>query len=278
MRIEQPEVAQATVVPKRSRAAMVALLVSLIAAAGGGYWYLDESGFIGEIMDGKETSPQSAQTQNRPATGPTEVTATTGSTTAAQAPAHGELVPTAGQVPQNAGQAAVQEGQASASGPAARPTVSEPTHVPTKTPGVEDSAATTSGTAAITTQRGADPSSANGIRGVDVSATTRPAFSSAELPSIFSNEQGASSVPVGPDSSGSLLDEFKKQRGEALDEQPVASIPPKQPAQTGKSTAKPETQKTAKTETRSKPTMATSKKSKPKYKVTDPRAWNPVVH
>ena len=277
VRIKQPEVAQATVAPKRSRGAMVALLVSLIAAAGGGYWYLDESGFIGEIMDGKGTSPQSAQTQNRPATGPTEVTATNGSTTAAQAPAQDELVPTAGQVPPNAGQAAVQEGQASASGPAG-PRVSEPTQVPTKTPGVEDSAATTSGTAAITTQRGADPSSATGIRDVDVSATTRPAFSSAELPSIFSNEQGASSVPVGPDSSGSLLDEFNKQRGEALDEQPVASIPPKQPAQTGKSTAKPETQKTAKRETRSKPTMATSKKSKPKYKVTDPRAWSPVVH
>jgi eukaryotic-like serine/threonine-protein kinase len=217
VRIEQPAVVSASAPSKRSWGGIVAVAVALIVATGSGYWYFQELRRNADKPGDEEARTTSAAAWDKPATAPAAaMKGTNAAPVASGVPGQGKPEPAAEHPPEQAGQVAKAQA-ATAPAVAAASATTAPVHPP-----------------------GAGPAGETGSAVVPAART--PATSSAKLPSIFSTEQKTANTSTKTDSGGSLLDVFEKQRGEALEKQPVATITPAQPtepAQSSKPAAKP---------------------------------------
>jgi serine/threonine-protein kinase len=97
------------------------------------------------------------------------------------------------------------------------------------------------------------------IAGATAPAGTSPAINTGAggLPSIFSNEQAAAPPTDNANSDEPLLDVFERHRDDELAKAPASTTPPDKPKRVN---------------------TTGNSGGKPGYDVTDPRAWNPVVH
>jgi serine/threonine-protein kinase len=97
------------------------------------------------------------------------------------------------------------------------------------------------------------------IAGATAPAGTSPAINSSAggLPSIFSNEQATAPPTDNANSDEPLLDVFERHRDDELAKAPASTTPPDKPKRVN---------------------TTGNSGGKPGYDVTDPRAWNPVVH